>query len=189
VVRAVRSATKLPLSVKTRLGWEKDDEILEFGPKLIEAGVDALIIHGRTYKDGFTNIARWENIYKLKVQNPNAKIIGNGDIKTYSEIVEKLGNLDGVAIGRGAIGNPFIFNSKFEKLSESDQLEIKKTMIIEHAKLAFETKGEKGIVELRKHLLAYFRGHSRAKSLRKNFVAVKNLTDIKKTLSAIDKLK
>jgi len=188
VVKAVRAATKLPLSVKTRLGWEKDDEILEFGPKLIEAGVDVLIIHGRTYKDGFANVARWENIYKLKAQNPNAKIIGNGDIKTYSEIIKKLGNLDGVAIGRGAVGNPFIFNSKFEKLSEPDQLEIKKTTIIEHARLAFETKGEKGIVELRKHLLAYFRGHPQAKSLRKKFVAVKTLSDIKKTLFAIDKL-
>lgn len=186
VVRAVRAATKLPLSVKTRLGWESDDEILEFAPKLIAAGVDALIIHGRTYKDGFSNTARWDNIYKLKAQNSNVKIIGNGDIKDQKDIEEKLNNLDGIAIGRGTVGNPFIFNKLFEKLSDSEKLAIKKQAILEHAKLSCELKGEKGIIELRKHLLAYFKGHPRAKELRKMFVAVKNIEDVKSMLAAID---
>ncbi|MEI8060754.1 MAG: tRNA-dihydrouridine synthase [Candidatus Berkelbacteria bacterium] len=190
VVEAVRAATKLPLSVKTRLGWESDNEILEFAPKLIAAGVDALIIHGRTYKDGFAGDARWENIYKVKAnscQLSAVKVIGNGDIRNQTNIKERLGNLDGVAIGRGAVGNPFIFNSDFAKLSESQVLELKKKTILEHAKLAFEIKGEKGIVELRKHLLAYFKGHPRAKELRKSFVTVKNVSEIKIALTAIDK--
>lgn len=189
VVKAIRAATKLPISVKTRLGWENDDEILEFGPKLIQAGVDALIIHGRTYKDGFASIARWDNIYKLrlKIKDKRLKIVGNGDIKNYNEINEKLGNLDGVAIGRGAVGNPFIFNPDFDKLSDVEKLELKKKTILEHAELAFEIKGEKGIVELRKHLLAYFKGHPRAKELRKKFVAVKNIDEISAVLGSIDK--
>lgn len=191
VVKAVRSVTNLPLSVKTRLGWERDDEILEFGPKLISAGVDALIIHGRTYKDGFSAEARWENIYEIKSKVESLKskvvVIGNGDIKSNKDIKEKLGNLDGVAIGRGAIGNPFIFNSDFEKLSEAEKLEIKKETIQKHAELAFKIKGEKGIIELRKHLLAYFKGNPQAKELRKKFVEVKNISDIKIVLSAIDK--
>ena len=187
VVKTVRNATSLPLSVKTRLGWDHDDEILEFGPKLINAGVDALIIHGRTYKDGFANIARWENIYKIKskLQNPNIKIIGNGDIKSYDNVIQKLKNLDGVAIGRGAIGNPFIFNSKFEKLSESDKLKLKKETVIGHAKLAFEIKGEHGIIELRKHLLAYFKGQPGAKELRKKFVKVSKIEDVKEIIRYI----
>ena len=184
VVKAVRTATKLPLSVKTRLGWENDDEILEFGPKLIAAGVDALIIHGRTYKDGFNGSARWENIYALKskIQNPNVKVIGNGDIKGQKDIDEKLGNLDGVAIGRGAVGNPFIFNPEFEKLSDVEKLELKKKTILKHAKLAFKIKGEKGIIELRKHLLAYFKGYPQAKELRKKFVVVKSILEIEKII-------
>jgi len=190
VVKAVRAATKLPLSVKTRLGWESDDEILEFAPKLISAGVDALIIHGRTYKDGFSNVARWDNIYKikskLKSQNSKVAIIGNGDIKNQTDIKERLRNLDGVAIGRGAVGNPFIFNRSYEELSDNEKLKIKKKTIIEHAKLSFELKGEKGIIELRKHLLAFFKGHSRAKDLRKTFVAVKNISEVESALSAID---
>ncbi len=187
VVKAVRVATKLPLSVKTRLGWERDDEILEFGPKLIDAGVDALIIHGRTYKDGFANVSRWENIYALKskIQNLNVKIIGNGDIKNQTDIMERIGNLDGVAIGRATVGNPFIFNPDFLSLPEKEKMEIIKKTIIEHAKLAFEIKGEKGIIELRKHLLAYFKGHPRAKNLRKSFVTVKSLSDIRKALIAM----
>ena len=187
VVKAVREATSLPLSVKTRLGWENDDEILEFGLKLIEAGVDALIIHGRIYKDGFSGKSRWENIYllKSKIQSSNVKIIGNGDIKSFRGIKEKVGNLDGVAIGRGTIGNPFIFNSKFDRLSENRKLELKKKTILEHAKLAFEIKGERGVIELRKHLLAYFKGHSQAKKLRKEFVDTSNVLDIKKVLKKI----
>ncbi|MFA5158237.1 MAG: tRNA-dihydrouridine synthase family protein [Patescibacteria group bacterium] len=189
VVKAVRAATNLPLSVKTRLGWDRDDEILEFGPKLIAAGADALIIHGRTYKDGFSNQARWETIYRIKseIRNPNneVKIIGNGDIRSNQDIKEKISNLDGVAIGRGAIGNPFIFNADFEKLSDSEKLEAKKKLALRHAELAFETKGEKGIIELRKHLLLYFRRHERAKELRKKFVEVKNLDQIKEVIALV----
>lgn len=189
VVKAARASTKLPLSVKTRLGWESDDEILEFVPKLIDAGVDALIIHGRTYKDGFSGTARWENIYKIKseIQNSNdeVKIIGNGDIKNQKDIKERLDNLDGVAVGRGAIGNPFIFNNQFENLSEEEKLEAKKTLALRHGELSYELKGEKGIIELRKHLLLYFRGHERAKELRKKFVEVKNLEQVREVLSLV----
>jgi len=187
VAKAVREATKLPLSVKTRLGWERDDEILEFAPKLIAAGADALIIHGRTYKDGFSGQARWENIYKVKAesQKSKVKVIGNGDIKEYGDIEEMLKNLDGVAIGRGAVGNPFVFNKEYIGLSEEKKIDLKKKIILEQAGLALDNKGEKGIIELRKHLLLYFRGHERAKELRKEFVKVKNLADIKEVLSRI----
>jgi len=189
VVKAVRAATKLPLSVKTRLGWERDDEILEFAPKLIAAGVDALIIHGRTYKDGFSGEARWENIYQVKNEvrskNYGTIVIGNGDIREHKDIDKRLKNLDGVAIGRGAVGNPFVFNKEYAGLSEEKKIDLKKKIILEQAGLALDNKGKKGIIELRKHLLSYFRGHERAKELRKEFVKVKNLADIKEVLCRI----
>ncbi|TSC93753.1 MAG: nifR3 family TIM-barrel protein [Candidatus Berkelbacteria bacterium Athens1014_28] len=191
IVKATCRATTLPVSVKTRLGFENDDEILELASKLISAGISALIIHGRTYKDGFSGEARWENIYQLKVKSEKLKvkgekskikIIGNGDIRSYEDIQNKLKNLDGVAIGRGAIGNPFIFNSSFEKLSDGEKLEIKKKIALEHAKLAFEFFGDHGIIELRKHLLHYFKGNSQAKELRKKFVTVKSVEDVEGVL-------
>ncbi len=189
VVKAVREATRLPLSVKTRLGWERDDEILEFAPKLIAAGADALIIHGRTYKDGFSGQARWENIYQVKNEvrskNYGTIVIGNGDIREHKDINKRLKNLDGVAIGRGAVGNPFVFNKEYIGLSEEKKIDLKKKNILEQAGFALNNKGEKGIIELRKHLLSYFRGHKRAKELRKEFVKVKNLSDIKLTLNKI----
>jgi tRNA-dihydrouridine synthase B len=189
VVKAVREATKLPLSVKTRLGWERDDEILEFTPKLIAAGADALIIHGRTYKDGFSGQARWENIYQVKNEvrskNYGTIVIGNGDIREHKDIKKRLKNLDGVAIGRGTVGNPFVFNKEYIGLSEEKKIDLKKKIILEQAGLVLDNKGEKGIIELRKHLLSYFRGHERAKELRKEFVKVKNLADIKEVLCRI----
>ena len=185
VVKAVREAIEIPLSVKTRLGWESDDEILEFAPKLIEAGVDALIIHGRTYKDGFSGESRWENIYKIKSQNSKVKIIGNGDIRKYEDIILRMKNLDGVAIGRGAIGNPFIFNKKFLALSDSKKIEIKKKMALTHAELLFRTKGDHGIIEMRKHLVFYFRGLPNAKELRNEFVKVKNINDVKSAILSV----
>lgn len=196
VAKAVREAlrhrsgqAKLPLSVKTRLGWERDDEILEFAPKLIAAGADALIIHGRTYKDGFSGQARWENIYQVKNEarskNYGTIVIGNGDIREHKDINKRLKNLDGVAIGRGAVGNPFVFNKEYIRLSEEKKIDFRKKTILKQAKLALNYKGGKGIIELRKHLLSYFRGHERAKELRKEFVKVKNLADIKEVLCRI----
>lgn len=181
IIQAVKENTNLPVSVKTRLGWEKDDEILEFAPKLINAGVSAIIIHGRTYRDGFKNSARWQNIYKIKdkiskIKN-NISIIGNGDIKSYEEAMLRANHgpvtLDGVAIGRASFGKPYIFNSKLQ-ISNDKLIKV----IIRHAELVWETKGERGIIEMRKHLLAYTKGLIKAKELRKQIVRVTNIKEI-----------
>jgi len=180
IVRAVKKNTNLPVSVKTRLGWDDDDEILNFAPKLIDVGVDALIIHGRTYRDGFKGLSRWENIYRLKDEfRDKVKIVGNGDIKDFKDIELKIGNLDGVAVGRGAFGKPWIFsreNVSFDEL---------KKIILRHAELSFEFKGEHGIIEFRKHLLAYLKGFANAKELRKEAVLVKDLSDIQRIVEKL----
>jgi tRNA-dihydrouridine synthase B len=190
IVKTVRESIKLPLSVKTRLGWKSDNEILDFAPKLIEAGVDALIIHGRTYKDGFKGKARWENIYKLqellKLQTKSCSIIGNGDIGSYEEAMERAEaggiKLDGVAIGRASFGNPWIFDTKFNERTSSFLL---RTTILRHAKLAYERKGDHGIIEFRKHLATYLRGQDNASELRKLAVRIVSLDDVKKVVSQI----
>jgi len=173
IVRAVKENTQLPVSVKTRLGWSGDDEILDFAPALLDAGIDAIIIHGRTYKDGFKNTARWENIYKVKEMfKDNLVVIGNGDLANNEDICNKLKNLDGIAVGRGTFGKPWIFSKDQISVAEL------KKLIIEHATLVENIKGEWGIVEFRKHLLAYLKGFSNAKEMRKQAVAVRSVSDV-----------
>lgn len=189
IVQAVRENISIPLSVKTRLGWESDDEILKIAPELIKAGINAIIIHGRTYKDGFKYSARWKNIYKTnKLINYSLKsscaVVGNGDIKSYGEAIEKSESggikLDGVAIGRSAFGNPLIFSDKLK--TKSYKL---KAIILRHAKLCYKTKGEHGIIEFRKHLLAYLKGQPNAKELRQKAVQIKSIKDIKMIINQI----
>jgi nifR3 family TIM-barrel protein len=192
IVKAVKENTQLPVSVKTRLGWDSDDQILDFAPRLVEAGIDAITIHGRTYKDGFKGVARWENIYqtKFKIQNLKFKkevaVIGNGDISSYEEAMERANNgvtkLDGVAIGRAVFGKPWIF----QKIkNQKSKIKIKE-LVIRHAELAFETKGERGIIEMRKHLLAYTKGLPNAKELRRELVEVKSVKEIEEIINRFE---
>jgi tRNA-dihydrouridine synthase len=225
IVKAVRENTTLPVSVKTRLGWDNDDSILEFAPKLKEAGIDSIMVHGRTYKDGFKNSARWENIFKLKEMfGDKLIVIGNGDVNkisndeflishssqsvralpsesktnqilnTYSKISKfifkcpssqlptpnsQLPTLDGIAVGRATFGKPWLFSS-----DEIDREELKK-LILRHATLSFATKGEKGMIEFRKHLLCYLKGFEGAKEMRKSAVTIQCLDDVKSVLKAL----
>jgi nifR3 family TIM-barrel protein len=185
IVRAVKENTDLPVSVKTRLGWESDDEILQFAPELVDAGIDAITIHGRTYKDSFSGISRWENIYKVKAKfSDKLVVIGNGDIKNYGEIKDKtsilldrnLIVLDGVAIGRASFGKPWIFSHGSE-LKTIKNAFLKK-IILKHAGLAYKTKGKKGIIEFRKHLLSYLKGFPDAKKVRMEAVKVTSFSEV-----------
>ncbi len=187
IVRAVKENTNLPVSVKTRLGWQDDDEILEFAPKLVEAGIEALIIHGRTYKDGFKGSARWINVYEAKKLiscklKSSCAVIGNGDISSYEEAIEHANNgtieLDGVAIGRAAFGRPEIFANKELRIKNNGLREV----ILKHAQMVWETKGERGIIEMRKHLLAYTKGMENAKELRRELVGVVTIDEIREIL-------
>jgi len=190
IVRAVKDNTSLPVSVKTRLGWDNDDQILQFVPALKSAGIDAILIHGRTYKDGFKGKARWENIFEVKkAMGDSLVVIGNGDVDSISKseflISNKILNpniqntksniqvLDGFAIGRAVFGKPWIFSRE-----SVDEAELKK-IILRHSELVYETKGEYGLVEFRKHLLSYLKGFPNVKELRKQAVQIKSLNDIR----------
>lgn len=188
IVAAVKNNTDLPVSVKTRLGWENQDQILEFAPVLVNAGIDALIIHGRTYKQGFSGEADWDNIYEVKKMFPELIVIGNGGLKELptdgqSNEKWKIKNgkclLDGFAIGQATFGKPWIFSK-----DDVDLAELKRIISL-HAKLAFETKTELGIIEFRKHLLAYLKGFPGAKELRKEAVSVTNLQDVNRVIGLL----
>lgn len=202
IIEAVVANTDLPVSVKTRLGWDDPDTILKFAPELSHAGIDAIIIHGRTYKQGFGGHADWDNIYKIKELLPDLVVIGNGSPAKAGEEQETsdkkrgkysvinpscpsslapcpLKNLDGYAIGRASFGAPWVFSGA--NLDESKLIEA----IRHHAELSFATKGEYGLVEFRKHLLKYLSGFGGAKALRKEAVAVTSMTEIEEILQKI----
>tara|TARA_B100000700_G_C15026998_1_gene848692 strand:+ start:1393 stop:2379 length:987 start_codon:yes stop_codon:yes gene_type:complete len=189
-------STNLPVTVKTRLGWdEKTKYIVEVAERLQDVGIKAISIHGRTRKQMYKGNADWELIREVK-DNPRMHIpvFGNGDVncpKTAKEKKETY-NVDGIMIGRAAIGNPWIFTQIKEYLNNN--LVIKKPSILEKADMALEHldlsikwKGEKlGVLEMRRHYTNYFRGLPEIKKYRSELV---QLNEHKKLVEIINKIK
>jgi len=165
IMDKVRKAVSIPLTVKIRTGWdEKSLNYLEVGRIAQECGVDALTLHGRTRRQGYGCKADWEAIAQAKKQL-RIPVIGNGDL-TSPEAVSHffaLTGADGAMIGRGALGNPWIFRQILQffrgGLPEPPSLEEKEETILRHLRMMVDARGEKhGVREFRKHLLWYTRG-------------------------------
>ena len=186
IVEAVKSAVAVPVSVKTRTGWADEKEILKFAPMMEKAGADAIAIHGRTKSMGYSGKANWEIIARAK-EKLSIPVLANGDIhdfESFKKAVETTG-ADGFLIGRGALGNPWIFwNLKNKKDARPHLTEIKK-IILEHAKLHLARYGERGLVTFRKHLVYYFKGAPGAKKIREELVRIKSLKDLTEALKII----
>lgn len=196
IVEAVKSAVACQVSVKTRTGWSDEKEILKFAPILEAAGADAIAIHGRTKAMGYGGRANWEIIHNVK-NTLTIPIILNGDIVdflSFKKAIEITG-ADGVLIGRGALGFPWIFqNIKKKKDARPSLAEIKK-IILGHARLHLAHYGERallrqgyegqGIITFRKHLVFYFKGAPGAKKIREKMVQVESLKDLVEALKEI----
>ena len=168
LTREMAKRTNLPLTVKTRLGWdEKSIKIVEVAERIQDAGAQAITIHGRTRAQMYKGSADWSLISDVK-NNPRMKIpvFGNGDVNTPEKAVEmrdKFG-LDGAMIGRASIGNPWFFNQvkHFFKTGQhlpQPTLFERINMAEEHLKMAIKWKGEKlGVLETRRHYSNYFKG-------------------------------
>jgi len=180
LTKAVIKGTSLPVTVKTRLGWDEEsiniDEVVE---RLQDVGVQALTVHARTRAQMYKGHSDWTHIERIK-NNPriHIPIFGNGDIDSpqkAKEYRERFG-LDGMMIGRAAIGYPWIFNEikHYEKTGEllvpptmKDRLEAAKNHLI----WSMEWKGERlGIVEMRRHYTNYFKGIHGFKAHRQRLV-------------------
>ncbi|MBM3228252.1 tRNA-dihydrouridine synthase [Candidatus Peribacteria bacterium] len=191
LVHSTKKAVKIPVSVKTRLGWDRVETLIPFCERIIAAGAEALAIHGRRYCDKFSGSANWEPIYALKQALPHIPIIGNGDIASAADAVSKIGNLDGVMVGRGTFGNPWVMAEICEALhrkADSCQLSAisfqdKIPFILEHCELAVALKGEKrGMLEMRRHLASYVRGQPGAAEMRAQLVRAEKIEDVKAVL-------
>jgi len=206
LVHATKKAVSIPVSVKTRLGWGTHETLVPFCLALEAAGAEAFAIHGRTYNEKFTGKANWEPIYELKRQ-VKVPVIGNGDISCAQDALDKIGNLDGVMVGRGTFGNPWVMKDVADallahSLTRSSNNESTKNdaasptvlslsfkdkipFILEHCELAVRIKGEKrGMMEMRRHLSSYVKGFDGASDMRKKLVLVESLNDAKAILCA-----
>lgn len=195
LTKSVVESTHLPVTVKTRLGWDEDSiNIDEVAQRLQDTGIKALAIHGRTRAQMYKGHSDWSHIARVKA-NPNIEIpiFGNGDIDSAEKAVEykeKYG-VDGIMIGRAAIGYPWIFNQikhyreTGEHLAEptiQDRLEAARN----HLNWAVEWKGERtGILETRMHYTNYFKGIPNFKPFRTKLVTHDNLTDLLHTFDEI----
>ncbi|MBU0646804.1 tRNA-dihydrouridine synthase [Patescibacteria group bacterium] len=183
IIEAVINNTNLPVSLKIR-SKVKQTTALDFLKYLADLDIKAIMIHGRTVNQCHSGPVDYD-IIKQARKFFKGIILANGGVKNVfdaNNLLEKT-KADGIGIGQGAIGNPWIFKEvKSQKLKvKSDREELFK-IILKHAKLAQKLKGEQGIIEMRKHLCSYVKGLKDASDLKKEFVKIKSLSEIKNIL-------
>ena len=173
IMKVVVENSSVPVTVKIRKGWDKENIVAVQVAKIAEeVGISAITIHGRTRSEFYTGKADWDIIKEVK-DSVKIPVIGNGDIvdeETAYQMFEKTG-VDGIMIGRGSFGNPWIFRNikhflitgeKLPSPTNSERLNI----IKEHIDLAVEEKGEIAIKELRKHIAWYTKNLKNNQSIR-----------------------
>ncbi|MDW8133531.1 MAG: tRNA dihydrouridine synthase DusB [Bacteroidia bacterium] len=199
LTRAIVESTSLPVTVKTRLGWDASSiRIIEVAHRLQAAGIQALAVHARTRADGYQGKVRWEWIGYLK-QDPSIQIpiIGNGDIDSPQTAWELYHTYkpDALMIGRAAIGYPWIFREIkhfFEtgKLLPPPSLEERIETLRKHLHYALHLlpqPPQKTLIELRKHYSGYFKGIPNGKSIRLSLMEAHTPTELEKCLDRIQK--
>jgi nifR3 family TIM-barrel protein len=196
--KAVVNAVKLPVSVKTRLGWDMNDKpIVSVAEQLQDIGIQAITVHGRTRSQLYSGVADWTLIGEVK-NNPRMKIpvIGNGDISTGEKAVlfKQRYGVNAIMIGRAAIGNPWIFkeiecafkNQYFLPPSLIERINV----LSEHLKNSISIAGEKkACLEIRRHYAGYFKGVRYFKKIRLELMKATTLTEIEAILARTMTLK
>lgn len=195
MTEAVVKATKLPVTVKTRLGWDEGSKnIEEVAERLQDIGIQALTVHGRTRVQMYKGEANWELIARVK-ENPriHIPIFGNGDIDSPEKAWEyknKYG-VDGIMVGRASIGYPWIFREikhyfKTQELLPPPTIEERVAACKSHFEFSLRWKGEKlGVLEMRRHYTNYFKGIPNFKPFRMDLVTSMDIDFIRKKLDDI----
>lgn len=185
IIAAVRRATALPLSVKMRLGWDEERLCaVELAKIAQDCGADLLTVHGRTRMQQYSGHANWAEIARVK-QAVSIPVLCNGDIVDAESALRALTETgcDGVAIGRGALGNPFVFAQiaaalRGETLPPPSDRQIIDTAI-RHGRMMMDWKGERSaVLEMRKHLCWYIHGKRGAARLRTRITAAETMDQV-----------
>ena len=194
LTEAIVKRTKLPVTVKTRLGWDQNSiKIVEVAERLQDVGCKAIAIHGRTRAQMYKGDADWTYIEKVK-NNPRMYIpvFANGDINTpeKAQQIKNLG-LDGAMIGRASIGNPWFFNEvkhfiKTKNYLPPATISERVAMAKRHLEMAIGWKGERlGVYETRRHYANYFKGIPDFKPYRQKLVTSDEPKDVYSTLRKV----
>jgi len=195
MTEAIVKAVKLPVTVKTRLGWDEENKsVVDIAEKLQDVGIQALTIHGRTRAQMYKGSADWTLIGEVK-NNPKIKIpiIGNGDIdgpERAKEMFDRYG-VDGIMIGRATVGRPWIFRDikhylKTGEFLPEPSINEKADLAIQHLDKSLEYKeGKRAIFEMRRHLSNYFKGLPHFKETRLKLLTATDVDDIKVIINEI----
>jgi tRNA-dihydrouridine synthase B len=195
MTEAIVKAVKLPVTVKTRLGWDDESRnIVEVAERLQDVGIKALTIHGRTRAQFYKGFADWTLIGEVK-NNPRMKIpiIGNGDIDEPVKaryMFDRYG-VDGIMIGRATVGRPWIFRDIRHYLNTGELLHEptiseKSDLALMHLDKSLEYKeGKRAIYEMRRHLSNYFKGIPHFKETRLKLLTTGEVDEIKKIIGEI----
>lgn len=194
IIETTINATNLPVSIKIRTSIKKNRESSqkihaeEFLKKVSDLDIKAVMVHGRSYEQGFLGPVDIEAMKKIRSVYFGILLVNGGVIEPPDalELINKT-KADGIGLARSCRGRPWLFRqikelAKKEKYTEPSIAEIKK-IILKHAKAAFQAKGKRGIIEMRKHLVWYTKGFNGAKELRQRLVRVSAVIDIKKILN------
>ena len=184
IKEAKRGAGDLPVSVKTRIGFNKI-EIENWIPYLLDTEISALTIHGRTRKEMSEVPAHWDIIadavLMAKKARPDLVLIGNGDIKSIEDGLQKakISGVDGLMVGRGSFGNPWFFNADKKTVSLPEKL----NALIEHSKLFEEMySGIRKFDLMKKHFTSYVSGYPNVKKLKIELMKAENAEEVSETV-------
>jgi tRNA-dihydrouridine synthase B len=178
IILAVKEGVdgRIPVSVKTRVGYNEVD--FDWIDRLSELDLEAIIVHGRTFRQGYSGFANWEVLGKMAeiVKKKNKIFLGNGDVVSREDGNKRADDygVDGVLIGQKALGNPWVFN-----VAQGVEMEEKVKVAIEHCKKFDELNPGKLFVPMRKHLAWYFRGFNEAASLRRFLVLTNSSEEVR----------
>ena len=184
IVNSLRKVTKVPLTVKIRSGWDENNlNAVEFSKMLESEGVDSIAVHPRTRLQRYEGLSKW-TIIKQVVDAVNIPVSGNGDVKTFKDAENMIAQTSckSVLIGRAAIGNPWIFNTKYQKLKDNEKNIFRMKTIKDHIEMMKMFFPKKTLeIQIKKHLSYYSKGFYESREFRqKIFRSRANIEDIEK---------